>query len=87
MQQSTAMRDAKRRTSIQTMSFIVKSNVMKSNIMKSNAIMEIPAALIVALQHAKHVVVFTGAGVSAESRIATFRDSLTGLWERFIDPA
>ncbi|WP_194791827.1 SIR2 family NAD-dependent protein deacylase [Pseudomonas sp. UFMG81] len=38
------------------------------------------------LAHARHVVVFTGAGVSAESGIATFRDKLTGLWERF-DPA
>jgi NAD-dependent deacetylase len=28
-------------------------------------------------------VIFTGAGVSAESGIPTFRDSLTGLWERF----
>jgi NAD-dependent deacetylase len=27
--------------------------------------------------------VLTGAGVSAESGIATFRDRLTGLWERF----
>ena len=27
--------------------------------------------------------VFTGAGVSAESGIATFRDALTGLWSRF----
>lgn len=39
--------------------------------------------LICALQQAKHVVVFTGAGVSAESGIPTFRDALTGLWERF----
>jgi NAD-dependent protein deacetylase/lipoamidase len=31
----------------------------------------------------RHVVVFTGAGVSAESGIPTFRDALTGLWERF----
>ncbi|WP_432668121.1 Sir2 family NAD-dependent protein deacetylase [Pseudomonas umsongensis] len=38
------------------------------------------------LQEAKHVVVFTGPGVSAESGIPTFRDALTGLWERF-DPA
>ncbi|MGE5093944.1 MAG: SIR2 family NAD-dependent protein deacylase [Betaproteobacteria bacterium] len=30
-----------------------------------------------------HIVVFTGAGVSAESGIPTFRDALTGLWERF----
>jgi NAD-dependent deacetylase len=35
------------------------------------------------LRHAKHVVVFTGAGASAESGIPTFRDALTGLWERF----
>ena len=43
----------------------------------------IPQALVIALQQAKHIVVFTGAGVSAESGIATFRDALTGLWERF----
>lgn len=36
-----------------------------------------------ALRGARHVVVFTGAGVSAESGIPTFRDALTGLWERF----
>jgi NAD-dependent deacetylase len=35
------------------------------------------------LRNARHVVVFTGAGVSAESGIPTFRDALTGLWERF----
>ena len=38
-----------------------------------------------ALRAARHVVVFTGAGVSAESGIPTFRDALTGLWSRF-DP-
>ena len=32
------------------------------------------------------VVVLTGAGMSAESGIATFRDAMTGLWSRF-DPA
>ncbi|MBK4998580.1 NAD-dependent deacylase [Pseudomonas sp. S31] len=35
------------------------------------------------LREAMHVVVFTGAGASAESGIPTFRDALTGLWERF----
>ena len=30
------------------------------------------------LRDAQHVVVFTGAGVSAESGIPTFRDALTG---------
>lgn len=32
---------------------------------------------------ANRVVFFTGAGMSAESGIPTFRDALTGLWERF----
>ncbi len=31
----------------------------------------------------QHIVFFTGAGISAESGIPTFRDALTGLWERF----
>lgn len=44
------------------------------------------SAIVKRLQETKHVVVFTGAGVSAESGIPTFRDALTGLWERF-DPA
>lgn len=43
----------------------------------------IPSDLIHALRAAQHVVVFTGAGISAESGIPTFRDALTGLWERF----
>jgi NAD-dependent deacetylase len=43
-------------------------------------------ALIGALRRARHVTVFTGAGISAESGIATFRDAPTGLWARF-DPA
>ena len=38
------------------------------------------------LREASHVVVFTGAGISAESGIPTFRDALIGLWARF-DPA
>lgn len=38
------------------------------------------------LRAAQHVVIFTGAGASAESGIPTFRDALSGLWERF-DPA
>lgn len=45
-----------------------------------------PQALLDALGNARHLLVFTGAGVSAESGIPTFRDALTGLWERF-DPA
>jgi NAD-dependent deacetylase len=43
----------------------------------------IDPSLVTRLRAAKHLVVFTGAGVSAESGIATFRDKQTGLWERF----
>ena len=37
---------------------------------------------VLALRKAKNVVVFTGAGISAESGIPTFRDS-DGFWQRF----
>lgn len=36
-----------------------------------------------ALSHAHRVCFFTGAGVSAESGVPTFRDKLTGLWANF----
>lgn len=35
------------------------------------------------LRAAEHVCVLTGAGISAESGIPTFREQLTGLWERY----
>jgi len=38
------------------------------------------------LAAAKSVAVLTGAGMSAESGVPTFRDALTGLWAKF-DPA
>jgi NAD-dependent deacetylase len=44
------------------------------------------AALRGRLAQAASVCVLTGAGMSAESGIPTFRDALTGLWSRF-DPA
>jgi NAD-dependent deacetylase len=34
------------------------------------------------LRRARHVAVLTGAGVSAESGLPTFREALTGLWAR-----
>jgi NAD-dependent deacetylase len=34
-------------------------------------------------QKAQHLAILTGAGVSAESGIPTFRDALTGLWENY----
>lgn len=37
------------------------------------------------IREARHIAVLTGAGVSAESGVPTFRDAQTGLWARF-DP-
>ena len=48
-----------------------------------NELPHLPDAAVAILRDARRVVVFTGAGVSAESGIPTFRDALTGLWERF----
>ncbi|MEE3850790.1 NAD-dependent deacylase [Gordonia sp. LSe1-13] len=45
----------------------------------------IPAAAVEAVRRAEVITVFTGAGMSADSGIATFRDTETGLWARF-DP-
>jgi len=42
-------------------------------------------ALVDALRNARTIAVLTGAGVSAESGVPTFRDALTGLWAKF-DP-
>jgi NAD-dependent deacetylase len=44
---------------------------------------EIPQALIEKLLAAKRITVITGAGVSAESGIPTFRDAQTGLWANY----
>ena len=45
--------------------------------------MTIPAELIQQLVKATHVAVLTGAGVSAESGVPTFRDAQTGLWAKY----
>jgi NAD-dependent deacetylase len=41
------------------------------------------ADLAAGLRSARHIAILTGAGVSAESGLPTFRDPLTGLWARF----
>ncbi len=46
----------------------------------------IPSELTKRLLLARRVAVLTGAGISAESGVPTFRDALTGLWEKY-DPA
>lgn len=42
-----------------------------------------PAALIDALRQARRLVVFSGASMTAESGIPTFRDAMHGLWAQF----
>lgn len=44
--------------------------------------MDFPAALVKLLHQADRVAVLTGAGVSQESGLRTFRDSQTGLWAK-----
>jgi NAD-dependent deacetylase len=46
---------------------------------------EIPEELIRKIRQAEHIAVLTGAGISAESGIPTFREAQTGLWEQY-DP-
>lgn len=45
----------------------------------------IPSELVALLREANDVVVLTGAGVSAESGVPTFREAQTGLWAQY-DP-
>ncbi len=47
--------------------------------------MNISPELITTIRRAERVVVMTGAGVSAESGVPTFRDAQTGLWAKY-DP-
>ena len=47
--------------------------------------MKIPRVLIEKLRDADGVVVLTGAGISAESGVPTFREAQTGLWSKY-DP-
>ncbi|MDX2427982.1 MAG: NAD-dependent deacylase [Xanthomonadales bacterium] len=45
--------------------------------------MKIPSGLITTLQNANKILVLTGAGMSAESGVPTFRDAQSGLWSKF----
>lgn len=42
--------------------------------------------IITIIKQARRIVIFSGAGMSAESGIPTFRDDLVGLWQHY-DPA
>ncbi|MBS0430191.1 MAG: NAD-dependent deacylase [Proteobacteria bacterium] len=43
----------------------------------------VPPGLLAAVGAARRIVVLTGAGMSSESGIPTFRDKVSGLWARF----
>jgi NAD-dependent deacetylase len=45
--------------------------------------MNFPVDLLSSLRNAQKIVALTGAGISAESGLATFRDAQTGLWSKF----
>ena len=51
--------------------------------MKRSDSLCLPESLLERLANSDHVMVLTGAGMSAESGIATFRDAQTGLWAKF----
>lgn len=56
---------------------------MVSNQQDMPAPINIPSELIDALINARTVTVLTGAGISAESGIPTFRDAQSGLWSAY----
>jgi NAD-dependent deacetylase len=45
--------------------------------------MHLPEGLISTLKNANKVLVLTGAGMSAESGVPTFRDAQSGMWEKY----
>ena len=45
--------------------------------------MELPSGLVSALRNARKTLVLTGAGMSAESGVPTFRDAQNGLWAEY----
>ncbi len=48
-----------------------------------SALPDFPPELLARLREAQRVVALTGAGVSAESGVPTFRDAQTGLWAQY----
>jgi NAD-dependent deacetylase len=51
--------------------------------MSSENTPKFPQLLLENLREAEHVAILTGAGISAESGLPTFRDPLTGLWAKY----
>jgi len=47
------------------------------------SVFKFPDSLISAIRNAEKITVLTGAGISSESGIPTFREAQTGLWENY----
>jgi NAD-dependent deacetylase len=50
---------------------------------KNASLQRFPDELLIRIRSADHVVALTGAGISAESGIPTFRQAQTGLWAKY----
>lgn len=68
------------------MNFGIRHKTLDFFSLTPNTLLTPEPRLIETLATARAVTVLTGAGVSAESGIPTFRDALIGLWAKF-DPA
>ncbi|MEY4761459.1 MAG: hypothetical protein RLZZ200_1315 [Pseudomonadota bacterium] len=60
-----------------------RGDVSRRHDRAADSVATLPLPVIDTIRHAERVMVLTGAGISAESGIPTFRDALTGLWENF----
>lgn len=60
--------------------FVYSNSIPSLGVSPPNESLEVAAR---ALRAAENVCVLTGAGISAESGVPTFRDALTGLWSKF----
>ncbi len=60
-----------------------RENLRASAFIFGDSMIEFPSNLIETLSTARHIAVLTGAGVSAESGIPTFRDAQVGLWAQY----
>ena len=56
---------------------------MNTNLEIKNALKENIEKAAQIIKNAQNIAILTGAGVSAESGISTFRDKLTGLWQQY----
>lgn len=59
---------------------VTKEQRLRQSVTNSPSTLQSLAARLCA---ARSVLILTGAGVSAESGLATFRDAMTGMWSRF----